>query len=282
MGSTILQQKQLTNKRFFEELGDGIRLEMVLIRGGIFNMGSPKDEPEREVNEDPQHQVTVPTFFMGRYPITQAQWRAVAQLDRVNLDLNPEPSRFKEKVDSDRRPVDSVSWYGAQEFCVRLNRLVDNRRVQPTELKYQLPTEAQWEYACRGGTTTPFYWGETITSELANYDANYVYGAGSEGIYRQETIPVDHFNMANPLGLCDMSGNLDEWCLDHWHKNYEGAPIDGSAWTTDLEDGPRIKRGGHWRCLPVFCRTASRHCAPPDFDDYYHGFRVVLALRKTP
>jgi formylglycine-generating enzyme required for sulfatase activity len=131
--------------------------------------------------------------------------------------LDPEPSHFE----GDNRPVEQVSWHDAMEFCHRLS--------QRTGWKYTLPSEAQWEYACRAGTTTPFHFGDTISTELANYDGDYSYGQGPKGIYRQQTTDVASFP-ANAWGLHDMHGNVWEWCLDEWHDSYQGAPVDGSAW----------------------------------------------------
>ena len=124
-------------------------------------MGSPEDERERYSNESPQHEVTVKSFFMGKYPVTQAQWKVVAALPQVNRKLNPDPSIFK----GNDRPVETVSWYYAVEFCDRLSKL--------TGKSYRLPSEAEWEYACRAGTTTPFHFGKIITTDLANYNGNY-------------------------------------------------------------------------------------------------------------
>ncbi len=181
-------------------------------------MGSPAHEAESSNDESPQHEVTVPPFFMGKYPITQAQWRVVATLPQINHELDPDPSRFKE----DDRPVEKISWYESVEFCDRLSK--------HTKQHYRLPSEAEWEYACRAGTTTPFHFGETITPELANYKGNYTYASAPEGEYREETTQVGSFNLANRFGLYDMHGNVWEWCADHWQGGYEGSPTDGSAW----------------------------------------------------
>ncbi|MFM6071877.1 MAG: formylglycine-generating enzyme family protein, partial [Dolichospermum sp.] len=169
----------------------------------------------------PQHEVTIKPFSMGKYPITQAQWQAVAALPQVNQELKPNPSRFK----GAKRPVERVSWHDAVEFCARLS----NHSQRP----YRLPSEAEWEYACRAGTITPFHFGETITTELANYNGNNTYGDGPKGVYRGETTEVGSFKIANEFGLYDMHGNVWEWCQDDWHNNYEGAPTDGSAWISN-------------------------------------------------
>jgi formylglycine-generating enzyme required for sulfatase activity len=192
-------------------------IPMVPIPSGSFLMGSPDDEPGRSEAEGPQHGVTLGGFWMARTPITQAQWRMVASWPRVNRDLGLDPSRFK----GDCRPVEQVSWLDAMEFCHRLS--------ERTGKKYTLPSEAQWEYACRAGTNTPFHFGPTISTEVANYDGRYIYGQGSKGIYRERTIDVASFP-ANGWGLHDMHGSVWEWCLDEWHDSYEGAPTDGSAW----------------------------------------------------
>jgi formylglycine-generating enzyme required for sulfatase activity len=270
MAEFIIQRKKSQAQYFTEDLGSNICLDMILIQGGKFLMGSPPDELERYDDESPQHSVTVPTFFMGRYPITQAQWRVVASLPQVNRELNPDPSYFK----GDNHPLETVSWYDAVEFCDRLS--------QYTHRTYRLPTEAEWEYACRAGTTTPFYFGETITAELANYDATETYGDGAKGEYREGTRLVNHFEIANAFGLCDMHGNVWEWCLDHWHDNYDGAPDDGSAWLTDDEGARRVRRGGSWDYHPRLCRSASRDFDYPDLVSIAaFGIRVVCELPRS-
>lgn len=216
MPKIVINRTQKTAQYYVENLGKGISLQMVLIPGGSFMMGSPEDELERSDSESPQHLVDIKQFCIGKYPVTQAQWQAVAALPQVNRELEPDPSYFK----GANRPVEQVSWYDAVEFCDRLTSY--------TKRQYRLPSEAEWEYACRAGTTTPFHFGETITSELANYDANSTYGAGVKGTYREETTVVGSFQVANAFGLYDMHGQVWEWCLDDWHDNYEGAPTDGS------------------------------------------------------
>jgi formylglycine-generating enzyme required for sulfatase activity len=208
---------------FTEDLGNNVVLEMVAIPGGQFLMGSPENEPQRHDSESPQHTVTVQPFFMGKFPVTQAQWAAVAVLEKVEIDLELDPSYFK----GANRPVEQVSWNHAIEFCARLSN--------KTGKSYRLPSEAEWEYACRAGTTTPFYFGETITTELANYNGNTTYGSGIKGQYRQQTTDVGIFP-PNPFGLFDMHGNIWEWCQDEWHQNYNEAPTDGSAWLSDNDN----------------------------------------------
>lgn len=289
MATLSIQRKTHTNKRFFENLGDDIDLEMVLIPGGSFVMGSPEDELENYDDEQPQHFVTVPTFFMGRYPVTQKQWRevatnfAVSQVGTKGFELNAEPANFL----GDERPVEQVSWHDAMEFCDRL-------RLR-TGKNYQLPSEAQWEYACRAVSLEPklhqgeseilatwnktchqpFHWGETITDQLANYRATTVYGRGLEGQYRGETTGVKEFNAPNAFGLCDMHGNVREWCADHWHSNYQGAPRDGRAWV-EKESTEYVLRGGCWNSLPRDCRSAYRRSSTSGVRGSFIGFRVVF------
>jgi len=280
----IIEPESKTARYYTEDLGNGITLDMVAIPGGTFMMGTEDEEIERLVKnfnwegfrrERPQHQVTVPPFFMGKYPVTQAQWRAIATRTdlKVEKDLDLKPAYFKDRPDSDHRPVEQVNWYDAVEFCARLSKL--------TRREYRLPSEAEWEYACRAGTTTPFYFGETITGELANYNASYTYAGEAKGEYRGETTPVGQFS-PNAFGLYDMHGNVWEWCADTWHDNYQGAPADGSAWTKGDNDNRSLLRGGSWYCDPSRCRSAYRLYygrRDIDYDDY--GFRVVCGAGRT-
>jgi formylglycine-generating enzyme required for sulfatase activity len=250
-----------------DDLGEAIPLQMLLIPAGTFTMGSPEDEPKRSQNEA-QHKVTVPSFFLGRYPVTQAQWRAVAALPQVKRTLKPAPSHFK----GDNRPVEKVSWYEAVEFCDRLQ--------QHTGRPHRLPSEAEWEYACRAGTTTPFHFGKTLTTEVANYDGNYTYADSLKGEYREETTLVDQFELANAFGLCDMHGNVWEWCQDHYGE-YDQTPTNGRAWLTDNEQAYRILRGGSWRGYSRNCRAACRSDFTPVLRSSDVGFRVCCAAPKA-
>ncbi|HIK56998.1 MAG TPA: SUMF1/EgtB/PvdO family nonheme iron enzyme [Synechococcales cyanobacterium M55_K2018_004] len=256
-------------KFFIEDLGNGVTLEMVVIPGGTFQMGSKEYSAEQ-----PIHRVTIAPFCLGKYPVTQAQWNAVAGFPKVKIDLNPDPSAFK----GGDRPVECISWLEAVEFCDRLNRFVESRSSHQPKRTYRLPSEAEWEYACRAGTTTPFHFGETITTDLANYDGNYTYGSEPKGEFRQQTTPVGSFAIANAFGLYDMHGNVWEWCADHWHENYQGAPTDGSAWITGGDGDRRLLRGGSWLNYPWYCRSASRVWAGADdrFDCF--GFRLACSL----
>jgi formylglycine-generating enzyme required for sulfatase activity len=258
---------------YFVEDFNGAPLEMVVIPGGIFTMGSPDGELERMSRESPQHLVIVQPFYMGKFAVTQAQWRSVAALPKSKLELKPEPSFFK----GDQRPVEKVSWDESMEFCDRLS--------QKTGRDYRLPSEAEWEYACRAGTTTPFGFGETITFTLANYDAYEGYGVSDTKLGRQgettgETTDVESFP-PNAFGLYDMHGNVWEWCADHWHEDYQGAPTDGSAWGSGDKSSNRLLRGGSWVSYPAYCRSAIRYNLTPDRRRNYIGFRVVCSSART-
>jgi formylglycine-generating enzyme required for sulfatase activity len=192
-----------------------------------------------------------------------AYWKPNKGEGTLSKKLNPHPSVFK----GDHRPVEQVSWVDAMEFCRRLS--------QRTGRVYTLPSEAQWEYACRAGTTTPFHWGATISTKLANVDGREVFGDGEKGEYRQQTMDVASFP-ANPWGLHDMHGNVREWCADHWHGNYEAAPDDGRAW---IDEGAktnewRLLRGGSWVNSPGNSRSAYRNVVHPGNRGDEIGFRV--------
>ncbi|MDB9398545.1 bifunctional serine/threonine-protein kinase/formylglycine-generating enzyme family protein, partial [Microcystis aeruginosa CS-567/02-A1] len=205
---SITDRRNLQAKYFAENLGNGVSLEMVQIPGVTFTMGSPAGEAQREDDEGPQRQVRVPGFFMGKYAVTQAQYQAI---------MGTNPANFK----GEKRPVETVSWDEAVEFCTKLG--------QRTGKTYRLPSEAEWEYACRAGTTTPFYFGETITTDLVNYNGNFPYASAPKGEYRQQTTDVGNFP-PNSFGLYDMHGNIWEWCQDIYNSSYQGAPIDGTPW----------------------------------------------------
>jgi formylglycine-generating enzyme required for sulfatase activity/uncharacterized caspase-like protein len=235
---------------YHRETINGVDIDLAQIPGGSFDMGSNEFDDEK-----PIHRVMVSDFFMGKYPVTQAQWKAVSQLKQQKRELKSDPSRFK----GADRPVESITWDEAVEFCDRLSA--------HTKRDYRLPSEAEWEYACRAGTTTPFHFGKTIDASIANYCAqdreingtNYSgkYGKGRLGTYREQTTSVGSFP-ANAWGLFDCHGNVWEWCSDLWHDSYTSAPTDGSPWLKDGNTEYEIVRGGSWIDLPVNCRSALR------------------------
>jgi formylglycine-generating enzyme required for sulfatase activity len=258
------QDGAFTVPGYKEELAEGVVITMVQIPEGEFLMGSPPNEDGSYGNEGPQHRVRLPRFFMGQTPVTQAQWEVIAGWSKQEFELIPDPSRFNGST----RPVETVSWADAIEFCKRLSKRSGR--------EYTLPSEAQWEYSCRAGTTTPFHFGETISAELASYNATETYGNGSKGEHLQCTTDVASFP-ANPWGLHDMHGNVWEWCSDHyWHNNYEGSPVDGRARLDENanKETPRLLRGGSWDDHPRFCRSAYRSRSRPDSRVGSGGFRV--------
>ncbi len=244
----------------YGEVINGVQLEMVPIPAGAFQMGSPDTEKQRDDHEGPQHQVTLPQFYVGKFEVTQAQWRAVTKLPKVSIDLRPDPSEFK----GDDLPVEKVSWDEAMEFCARLSRA--------TGRDYRLPSEAEWEYSARAGTQTPFAFGETITREIVN---------SALGSARLKTTAVGSLGVANGFGLYDTQGNVFEWCSDAWHEDYNGAPTNGTAWVSGGNPSLRVLRGGSWASIIAgYLRSANRYRIAPDRRDSFNGFRVI-ALPRT-
>jgi formylglycine-generating enzyme required for sulfatase activity len=229
--------------QFTEKLANGVTLEMVGLPAGNFLMGSSESEDEK-----PPHQVQVNSFAIGKYPVTQAQYQAV---------MGNNPSSFKNRP---QNPVEQVRWNNAKAFCQKLSRI--------TGKNYRLPTEAEWEYACRAGTTTRYYFGNND-----NQSGNYAWSGGNSN---GTTHPVGQ-KKPNGWGLYDMSGNVWEWCEDNWHGDYIGAQDDGTAWI-DSDNRSWTKkclRGGSWFSNPDYCRSAFRfYDSRRNYDDDY-GFRVV-------
>ncbi|NOT60893.1 MAG: SUMF1/EgtB/PvdO family nonheme iron enzyme [Acidobacteria bacterium] len=289
----VKERRTLTANQFIEELAPDLTLEMVEIPGGTFTMGTSeadakdarkeiqryyKDGGDWVKDEMPQHEVTVSPFYLGKFTITQAQWREVASWPQVERELKAEPSYCpkdkRRKESDDQRPVEQISWEDAQEFCARLSA--------KTGRAYRLPTEAEWEYACRAGTTTPFAFGPTIAPEFVNYDSEYPYAQTPKSKPRNETVAVGTLGVANPFGLYDMHGNVWEWCQDWFSDNYydeckkQGVAVD----PTGPEDGQsRVLRGGSWINLSDVCRSACRLDDGPGYRYYGVGVRVVVSAR---
>ena len=246
-------RQQSPNEVLAVSIGSGVEMKFVWVPHGTFLMGSPENELERADNET-RHRVTLTKgFYLGIHQVTQAQWQAV---------MGSNPSKFK----GDDLPVEMVSWNDCQEFVKKLG--------EKTGKRFRLPTEAEWEYACRAGTTTPFNFGETISTDQANYDGNHTYGKGKNGVYREKTTPVGTFP-ANAWGLHDMHGNVWEWCLD-WYGDYQKEdkkdPFDSNIGTA------RVLRGGSWFDYPRSCRSGRRNGIEPGRRGGYYGCRVVLCL----
>jgi len=290
----IINRRKGEGRYFAESLDSKTSLDMVEIPGGSFLMGTSYSEAsamaseyKRRLNEStehygdeyvarqiPQHRVDVRPFYIGKFEVTQSQWRAVARLPKVSRDLSPDPSFFK----GDNLPVEGVTWEDAVEFCERLSRT--------TGREYRLPSEAEWEYACRAGTSTQFHFGNTITPELVNSNGH-AFGAVPDGINRERTIAVGSLGVANAFGLYDMHGNVEEWCMDVWHENYNSAPTDGRVWENhggSIWKGCgieyRVVRGGSWLLSPCFSRSANRSSRGwTKNNTHYTGFRVVAVVQ---
>ncbi|MFA5293873.1 MAG: formylglycine-generating enzyme family protein [Phycisphaerae bacterium] len=237
-------------------LGNGVTMELVLIPAGEFYMGSPSKEALRESSEGPVHQVKISKpFYMGKYEVTQLQYNALMGYKKF-------------KFRGDAMPAENVNWYEVNSFIGVL--------CKDYGYKFHLPSEAQWEYACRAGTTTPFYTGETISSEQANYNSAYIYGKGRNGINPKMTSPVGKYP-PNPFGLYDMHGNVWEWCSDFYMPDYykKGKFTDPQGPATA---GGHVIRGGSWRDKPERLRSASRSGKGEGADKKYLGFRVAMEI----
>jgi eukaryotic-like serine/threonine-protein kinase len=253
----VIDRPKCQGEIFQEELGDGIFLTMVKIPAGEFMMGSPAHEEGREPHEHPLHIVNIPEFYLGQTQVTQAQWAAIVKDKSVGSSGNSQ------------LPVHSINWLDAVAFCDRLS--------QKTGRKYRLPSESEWEYACRAGTTTPFTYGDTIVPAIVNHNGEQPYSRAPTGGFREQATPAATFP-PNQFGLYDMHGNLWEWCLDEWFDNYDGAPSDGSArGDIDVRDGQqhRVVRGGSWFSYGRICRAASRNGLFASFRHQHYGLRVL-------
>lgn len=238
------------------DLGGGITLAMISVPGGAFQMGSRHEGGYED--ERPTHPVFMAPFWLGKYPVTQAQWQVV---------MGKLPGCRFHGAD---RPVENICWKEAAEFCARLSKKTGRR--------CGLPYEAQWEYACRAGTSTPFAFGETITTDYANYVGEHLYRDEPKGIYRHGTTPVGSFP-PNAWGLYDMHGQVWEFTADCWQENYEGATIDGSPRSVGRRPGEHrayVARGGSWHETPLHCRSAMRLRVEEDDRMEYYGLRAMM------
>jgi formylglycine-generating enzyme required for sulfatase activity len=235
---------------------------MVWIPPGTFTMGSPPSERDRYSDEGPQTLVTISRgFFLGKYEVTQREYLAV---------MGSNPSWFTGDLD---RPVERVSWYEAVAYCERLTQQERAAGRLPAGYEYRLPTEAQWEYACRAGTTTATAFGDSLSSTQANFDGNYPYNGGARGPYLGRTTKVGSYS-PNAWGLYDMHGNVWEWCADWYSDSYPGGRVtdpQGPTWGLD-----RVLRGGGWFSVGLNCRSAIRFRFNPSDWYYVLGFRVAL------
>ncbi len=248
---------------------NSIGMELVLIPAGTFQMGSPETESERTIDESPQHPIRLTeSFYLGTYLVTQQQYHRVMQRN---------PSRFKaSNGGGPTHPVEHVSWDDALVFCEKLSRRLAERKAGRV---YRLPTEAEWEYACRAGTSAVFFWGNTACSTQANFDGNLPYGDAAVGPDLQKTSPVGNYP-PNAFGLYDMHGNVWEWCNDWYRERYY------RKCTSENPKGPRngygrVLRGGSWNYRGGYTRSADRGRLPPTYRDAHMGFRVALTASRV-
>lgn len=254
---------------FTEDLGNSVTLDMIRIPSGKFLMGAPEGESGARINEYPQREVSISEFWIGKATVTQEQWDTIANLEPVEQLIQRKPSKFGDL----KNPVEQVSWIDAMEFCLRLSQLSGK--------EYSLPSEAQWEYACRAGTKTPFSFGPTISTGLANYDGQSyqgTYGRDQNGIYRQKTTKIGSFP-PNSFGLYDMHGNVWEWCLEDQYGKYYGAPTDGEL--RKFSDLKKVRRGGCWSDVAKYCRSTCRSFSTASNCDCKVGFRVMTIAPST-
>jgi formylglycine-generating enzyme required for sulfatase activity len=238
--------------------------EMVMVPAGSFTMGSPANEAERSAEESPQHRVTFSKpFAVGRFSVTFDEWDACVADGGCN-NYKPDDAGWGRG----RRPVINVSWDDANAYVTWLSR--------KTGKPYRLLSEAEREYVTRAGTTTPFWWGVSISTNQANYNGNFTYGSGAKGDYRQKTVAVDSFQ-PNPWGLYQVHGNVYDWVEDCYHDTYNGAPSDGSAWTSG-ECKYRVLRGGSWDYKPRNLRAANRYRGATDNRSNVNGVRLGRTL----
>ncbi len=264
----IIKRIRAEATTFTEKLSAGITLKMVRIPSGKFTMGAAAGEREASDNEYPPKAVSLPEFWIGQYVVTQAQWKAIMGPKVINPQAPPNTiHRIKKPL----QPIDNIFWTDAVEFCQRLSQL--------TGRDYRLPSDAQWEYACRAKTTTPFHFGDTLTPDLANYNGNYTYGEGPKGSYREQSTEVGCF-APNGFGLYDMHGNVWEWCLDGWQNFEPHSPARDNI--QRLSGQKKSLRGGSWFYLPTNCRSAHRLTYPFHSRTDDIGFRVVCILPSTP
>jgi uncharacterized protein (TIGR02996 family) len=248
-------------------LTNSIGMTFALIPAGKFHMGSPKFEVDRNDDEGPQHQVEITrAFYMGIVPVTQEQYEKV-------MHKNPSFfTRHSKFAGGPAHPVEEVSWDQAVEFCRKLST---RAKEKSSGREYRLPTEAEWEYACRGGSasSTPFHFGDSLSSTQANFHGHYPYGVEVRGRFLRHTTPVGSYN-PNAFGLCDMHGNVWEWCQD-WYGRYPRKPAKDP--TGPASGARRVLRGGTWGSCGEDCRSARRLHGEPGYGSQYFGFRVVCS-----
>ena len=250
------------------ELGGGVRMEFVLILPGTFRMGSPPGE-EGHTAAETQHvvQITRP-FYLAKYPTTQEQYEAIAGNNPCHFCATGGGKDKVAGLDTKRFPAESISWNEAKEYCERLTKRDGRRRT------FRLPTEAEWEYACRAGTTTPYHFGSELNGKQANCHGNFPYGTDKQGPSLGRPTTVGSYP-PNAWGLYDMHGNVYQWCED-WYGPNDGLSQKDPLQTRQPPDGQRVLRSGAWDLLAAYCRAAFRDHLGPDAHNASVGFRVAF------
>ena len=243
------------------DIAEGVTMDFVLIPPGTFFMGSPTTEGQRDRNEGPAHDITISKpYYLGKFEVTQKQWNG--------FFAGTVFARKEFKFPGDNMPADSISGFEAEKFLMDLSSRLG--------MKFRLSTEAEWEHACRAGTQTPFYTGNTISTSQANYDGSKTYGSGAKGLQLKQTVDIGMYP-PNPFGLHDMHGNVWEWCMDWFDANYyKESP--GTDPTGPPTGGSRVIRGGCWKSHPTKCRSAERDAYNPSKSNDTIGFRVLLEV----
>ena len=252
-----VEQESATEDILTFALSQDVSLEMIKVKAGTFMMGSPEDEIERN-DDEKLHKVTLPQdYWLGKFPVTQAQFQAIMKYN---------PSGFG----GSKRPVEKVDWDCARDFCVRLNKKFEDKL--PKGYQFDLPTEAQWEYACRAGRKTAYFWGNSCNGTEANCDGNYPCGTTAKGPYLERTTDVGTYE-PNDWGFYDMHGNVGEWCRDWYNADYGEDAIDPVG---PSSGSFRVRRGGCWYSCARHCRSASRLLISSDDCYSFLGFRLAL------
>jgi formylglycine-generating enzyme required for sulfatase activity len=277
VGSLILFRPTASNAPLTREVTNSVNMKFVSIPSGKFLMGSPREERRRP--DEAQHEVEITKpFLLGIHKVTQDQYKQVMDKNPSYFSDSGEGKDRVKGLDTRRFPVENVSWMDAQDFCEKLSKLPEEKK---NGRSYRLPTEAEWEYACRGGAilSEPFHFGHSLSSRQANFDGNHPYGEAPRGEYLQRTSEVGSYP-ANAFGLFDMHGNVWEWCQD-WYAPYDLAIRKDPSGPANSSEDRRVLRGGSWGDHGYDCRSAYRfHCGPRDNNEY-HGFRVICVARTS-